>query len=492
MILGFLLFIMRNASSGPGRTSSETGQTNKTESDIVIADPPSEDALTDENIPEMPTDDIGDVQEGNGAESQEFPPVETGIGEMPPEEQQSAETPFTEPDTAEGAWMDKLADRPDLHGSYGVAENLTSAAAFEEPGVSSELSIPAGTILSVDRVVEWNEQLWGSTSFCGRRIWMQMADLALLSRYDFQANGDIEYYLVRMNLRRGTDARKEADEAGAFVENLSAGTELTFLTWQDGWIKAVFHTTRIGWIHGEDTVGYTSKLPYVYTGSAAKYLHEKADSNSAKIGYFQAGTTVYFEDFFYGWAQVEVENTRGWVRMDGFVPVHEDTSVGSEGSLILVETEPPTESPKETQPAAPETQPAVPETQPVVPAQTETEVPGDTTLYKDGTKVADTDYIWPEAHNRILSDAEIDTLTIKGICYLKNEMYAVHGYKFKTPELQTFFRKRAWYPPAGEKWKSMQDAEKAMNASEKENMNALSVKELALTGGKGYQMDGMP
>ena len=45
----------------------------------------------------------------------------------------------------------------------------------------------------------------------------------------------------------------------------------------------------------------------------------------------------------------------------------------------------------------------------------------------------------------ILSRKDLSNLTLKGLCYAKNEIYARHGRKFKAKELQNYFNWQEWY-----------------------------------------------
>ncbi len=83
------------------------------------------------------------------------------------------------------------------------------------------------------------------------------------------------------------------------------------------------------------------------------------------------------------------------------------------------------------------------------PAQTQTltEAPVQSVvsgLFKDGS--ADPDgYILPQSESRELTDADLSNLTLKGICYAKNEIYARYGRKFQAAELQEYFDRQTWY-----------------------------------------------
>lgn len=66
-------------------------------------------------------------------------------------------------------------------------------------------------------------------------------------------------------------------------------------------------------------------------------------------------------------------------------------------------------------------------------------------LYKDGHGISEYDYVIADSDSRYLTQNDIDKLTLRGINYAKNEIYARHGRDFKSRELQRFFSSRSWY-----------------------------------------------
>ena len=57
----------------------------------------------------------------------------------------------------------------------------------------------------------------------------------------------------------------------------------------------------------------------------------------------------------------------------------------------------------------------------------------------------DGDYIIPDSDTRLLTDADVYGLNIQEINYAKNEIYAIHGRKFKSKERQDYFNSKSWY-----------------------------------------------
>lgn len=55
------------------------------------------------------------------------------------------------------------------------------------------------------------------------------------------------------------------------------------------------------------------------------------------------------------------------------------------------------------------------------------------------------DYLIPNSNQKYLSNSDITQLSLREINYAKNEIYARHGRKFKSPELQRYFGSKSWY-----------------------------------------------
>ncbi len=163
---------------------------------------------------------------------------------------------------------------------------------------------------------------------------------------------------------------------------------------------------------------------------------------------------------------------------------------------VQVQTQAPTEAPAQ-QTQAP-TEAPVPQTQapteaPVPQTQALTEAPAQqqpspaaaaavSGLFKDGS--ADPDgYILPQSDSQYLTEADLSNLTVKGVCYAKNEIYARHGRKFLAEELQKYFGKQTWYSgtlEAGEE--TDQKIVDIMNEYEKSNKDFLAQAETLLGG----------
>lgn len=107
------------------------------------------------------------------------------------------------------------------------------------------------------------------------------------------------------------------------------------------------------------------------------------------------------------------------------------------------------------------------------------------TPVQEKTQTGSSDYILPESASRVLTSADIQSLTAKQLNYAKNEIYARHGRKFLSPELQNYFNSKSWYKGTidGDDF-----SESVFNEAEKENVSILRDREYSLQPG-GYVLD---
>lgn len=98
-------------------------------------------------------------------------------------------------------------------------------------------------------------------------------------------------------------------------------------------------------------------------------------------------------------------------------------------------------------------------------------------------------YILPESNSRYLTDSDIDGMSLREINYAKNEIYARHGRRFKSEELQTYFDSKSWYTGKYEPEDFDENYSSSMlNTYEKKNAEFLRDKEFSIDP-KGYQLD---
>ncbi|HAX53594.1 YARHG domain-containing protein [Muricomes intestini] len=55
------------------------------------------------------------------------------------------------------------------------------------------------------------------------------------------------------------------------------------------------------------------------------------------------------------------------------------------------------------------------------------------------------DYILPDSNTKLLKEPDIKRLSAQDLNYARNEIYARHGRKFSSKELQEYFESKSWY-----------------------------------------------
>lgn len=101
----------------------------------------------------------------------------------------------------------------------------------------------------------------------------------------------------------------------------------------------------------------------------------------------------------------------------------------------------------------------------------------------------ESEYILPSSAERLLTESDIQGLSLQELNYAKNEIYARHGRMFDSPELQNYFNSKQWY----EGKYSAEDFDANYSASllsdtEKKNTEFLKDAEYKLSP-SGYQLD---
>lgn len=95
------------------------------------------------------------------------------------------------------------------------------------------------------------------------------------------------------------------------------------------------------------------------------------------------------------------------------------------------------------------------------------------------------DYILPTSDSEKLTRADIENLSLQEINYAKNEIYARHGRRFKSKELQNYFDSKSWY--SGTIAPNDFD-ESVLSKIEKANVKLLVDEEFSIDS-NGYQLD---
>lgn len=96
------------------------------------------------------------------------------------------------------------------------------------------------------------------------------------------------------------------------------------------------------------------------------------------------------------------------------------------------------------------------------------------------------EYILPNVSNRYYSSEEIYQLTLQEVNYAKNEIYAIHGRKFKSAELRSFFESKSWYYGYVD---GNDFSDTVFNKYERANLELLAKRETQLGGPDGYHLD---
>ena len=97
----------------------------------------------------------------------------------------------------------------------------------------------------------------------------------------------------------------------------------------------------------------------------------------------------------------------------------------------------------------------------------------------------DSDYILPDSDKRYLTMADVEDLTLQEINYAKNEIYARHGRRFNSAELQNYFDSKSWYNGTISPGSF---SSSVFNQYESKNAEFLSEVEFARDS-RGYQLD---
>jgi hypothetical protein len=95
------------------------------------------------------------------------------------------------------------------------------------------------------------------------------------------------------------------------------------------------------------------------------------------------------------------------------------------------------------------------------------------------------EYVLPQSDSKYLTDEDVQGLTLQQLNYAKNEIFARHGRKFTSQELQNYFNSKSWYKGTVE---ASQFSDSVFNEYEKANVEFLKEKEFAMDPA-GYALD---
>lgn len=98
-------------------------------------------------------------------------------------------------------------------------------------------------------------------------------------------------------------------------------------------------------------------------------------------------------------------------------------------------------------------------------------------------------YVIEDSDKKYLTDSDVQGLTLQEINYAKNEIFARHGRKFQSAELQRYFNSKSWYEGKYDPSDFDQHYSSAvLNDFEKKNADFLREVEFAIDPA-GYQLD---
>ena len=100
--------------------------------------------------------------------------------------------------------------------------------------------------------------------------------------------------------------------------------------------------------------------------------------------------------------------------------------------------------------------------------------------------MADNIYVLPESSQRVYSVDEVSDMDLQTMCVARNEIYAKHGRKFVSQELQEWYNMQEWYNGTIE---PKEFPESLLSKIEQENVTMLWELEKSRTDGKGYPVD---
>lgn len=98
------------------------------------------------------------------------------------------------------------------------------------------------------------------------------------------------------------------------------------------------------------------------------------------------------------------------------------------------------------------------------------------------------DYIIADSNSRYLSNDDVKNLSIQQVNYAKNEIYARHGRKFTSRELQEYFNSKPWYSGTIDAATFDANYQNYFNDYEIKNTEFLSKVEYSMSP-NGYQLD---
>lgn len=100
----------------------------------------------------------------------------------------------------------------------------------------------------------------------------------------------------------------------------------------------------------------------------------------------------------------------------------------------------------------------------------------------------DSEYILPQSSSKPLSSSEISSLSLRELNYARNEVFARHGRRFHSAELQRYFNSKSWYSGTISPENFDDNYLSTLNNVEKANVEALKKEEYSRSA-NGYKLD---
>ncbi len=97
----------------------------------------------------------------------------------------------------------------------------------------------------------------------------------------------------------------------------------------------------------------------------------------------------------------------------------------------------------------------------------------DTSIEEKSVGISPDDYILPESDSKIYSAEELNSLSSKELRLARNEIYAKHGRKFSSEDLQSYFSEKIWYRPKYEAAEFEAKSNSMLNVVELENIKLI-------------------
>ena len=316
-----------------------------------------------------------------------------------------------------------FADRAE----YGYAGTYVSASAqnldIHAGSFSGEPYTAANnSLVYVDYAVEDGGTWYGHTVFCGLEGWVRMEDVLQVSRSDYSIGAGDQCF-INNTYNEGIALRSGPDVSYDLLTRVPYGTEVAVEAFSGGWGK-ISWSGQTGWIKMQYLGQFYPELTYqVCTGGSPLGASASPSASGSALASVDDGTLLGAGSRQGGWMAVSAAGASGWVQV-AYLKAVTDTQV--------------TPAQQEAQ------QPPI-----VIVTQDSASIPapqtGDTSFYLDGTPVGTDGYIIPDSSSRYLTQEDLDRMTLKGLCYAKNEIYARYGRGFKAQELQQYFGSRSWY-----------------------------------------------